>query len=83
MRREDFRDARLLVQCLFEMTDPDNPEAEEAADMLDALIDRAEAEVFPPSEQEYTGKMDMLRRRLNRIRRKVQNASTQEDSGAD
>ena len=76
MTPKEIEDARLLIQCLFEMTDPGNPEADEAADMLDQFINKIEGTLFPDTR---SGTMSRLRNRMNDIRRKVQDAPTQEE----
>lgn len=77
MTPREIEDARLLVQCLFEMTDPSNSEADEAADRLDEFINKIEGELFPDTR---SGTMSRLRNRMTDIRKKVQDAATQEES---
>ena len=76
MTPREIEDARLLIQCLFEMTDPENSEADQAADLLDEFVNKVEGSLFPDTR---SGTMSRLRNRMTGIRRKVQDAATQEE----
>lgn len=80
MNPDDFEEARNLVQRLFEMTNPNNPEADEAANLLDGFIDQVQWEILPPSDDGFATRMERLRSRFDRIRRKVRNAPSKEEN---